>query len=378
MRLTSLKVALLSLTLVSCSGIRIDRDFTPSSYDWVHFGGAPSRANVAEANAGPPFMVAWQYNALAGIAATPLVRDSVVIIATLHSELQAVHIGTGKRLGYTVLESAIRGTPALADAVAFVTVAGSTETLAAIDLRTSKRLWTANPGPIESSPLLVNNAVYVTTLSGDVHAFNKDTGERLWLFGVAGHHKPIRSSPASDGKLVFFGGDDGWVRAVDRVQGTLRWSHETKSSIFASPIVAGTRVLVGLLNGNLVCLDTKSGALVWRFDTGAPIYGTAAANESTVFIGSSNGILHALDLESGTLRWTFSAGSVINSAPLITDRHVYVGSLDRTVYALDIETGAEIWKHTALGRVKVSPVLWGTTLLVTSEDKYVQALRPSP
>ena len=365
--------------LWGCSGIRIRRPLAISPSDWVMYGGAPERANYILHTVHPPLEELWEYNALAGISTTPLVRDSVVLIGTLNGELQAVSLTTGDRIGYVVLASAVAGTPVWDGIHVYVPSAAGKETLARISLQTGKREWVMNYGPIESSPLLFGELLYVTTLDGLLYCINKVDGTEIWKFETRAKdvRKPIRSSPASDGAVIVFGCDDHFVYAVDRASGKLRWKYETGASVFATPIIALGKCIVGSLDGTVYAIDVRTGDLAWEYDAGSKIYGAAAADDARVYVGSADGKLHALMLETGVSNWTYDARSVIDCAPLVAGDILYVGSLDRTLYALRAGTGEELWHFDAPGRIRVPPVIWGTTLLLTSEDKYVLALRPT-
>lgn len=341
------------------------------------YGGMPDRGNAASGSIRPPLERIWQYNAQGGILGSPLVRDSVMILGTLHGEIQAVDLSNGKRLGYKVLGSAVVGTPVLDGSLVIVTLAGKQETLLAYDLRDGKPSWVFPSGSIESSPLVVDEFVYVTTLEGLVYCVQKRTGDEVWKFEMdQADSSPLRSSPASDGSILVFGSDGGMLIALDRSSGTLKWKVETGASIFSTPVISSGIVVVGNLKGVVYGVDAHSGAIRWEFNTGSKVYSPAAASGTSVFVGSADGILHALDIRTGKQLWKFSAKSVINSAPLVTGSLLYVGSLDRTLYCLDRSSGEEVWTFKADGRIKVPPVLWGDILLVTSEDKYVTALRP--
>jgi len=387
---SAIKILLLSLLLASCSGIRIDRAFRAGPNDWTLYGGSPARANIAAVSLKPPFEEVWEYNALAGIAASPLVRDSMVVIATLNSEIQVVNLTTGKRLGYVALESAIAGTPALDGDGAIVPVAGGDVTLVSLSLRnSSERNWSIDLGPIESSPLLFDDAVYVTTMEGIAYCLKKKDGSEVWKYatgtderrtpqrGTPPWGKPVRSSPATDGQSIFFGSDDGNLYALEKASGSLKWKFNAGAPMFSTPVVSGKNVFVGTLGGVFYCIDASTGAMRWQYDAGAPIYGSAAANAQTAFVGASDGSCHAIDLATGKRVWKFQTKSGVNSAPLVAGELLYWGSMDRTLYVLDAQSGNEIWKYDALGRIKVPPVIWGEFLLVTSEDKYIVALRPT-
>jgi len=372
-------VVLLICCVPGCAGIRINRPIAKSPWDWVMYGGTPARANYVLSTIHPPLKELWEYNALAGISSTPLVRDSLMLVGTLNGELQAVHLATGDRLGYIVLESAVAGTPVWDGIHVYVPSASGTETLVRIALRNGKREWVMNYGPIESSPLLYGELLYVTTLKGILYCIKKLDGTEVWRFETSdeARRKPIRSSPASDGAVIVFGSDDGCIYAVERTTGKLRWKYETGASIFATPIIAEGKCIVGSLDGTVYAVDVVRGNLVWEHNTGSKIYGAAAADEALVYVGCADGTLHALRIDSGAQAWMFTAQSVIDCAPLVAGQVLYVGSLDRTLYALRASSGEEIWHFDAPGRIRVPPVIWGSMLLLTCEDKFVLALKPA-
>ncbi|MBM4159870.1 MAG: hypothetical protein FJ217_02095 [Ignavibacteria bacterium] len=378
-RVAAILVATASL-IQGCAGIRLDRGLREAPYDWLTFGGAASRVNQSGSVAAPPLQAVWEYNALAGIRGTPLVKDSVVLVVTLSGEIQAVHLTTGERVGYMVLQSAVAGTPVWDSSFAYVPCALGSETLTCIGLRNAERRWARDYGSIESSLLLHGELLYVTTLDGIFYCIKKSDGMELWKFETAekGKRKPIRSSPASDGTAITFGSDDAYLYAVERTSGKLRWKYQTGASIFATPVIAHDICVVGSLDGLVYALQMGTGKLLWKYDTRSKIYAeAAAAADSVVYIGSADGQLHALRIDSGARLWSFSAGSVISSAPLIAGDVLYVGSLDRILYALNRQTGEKLWQYEAPGRIRVSPVIWGDVLLLTSEDKFITAMRPA-
>ncbi len=364
--------------VVGCAGLRIDRSLRPSPYDWLMYGGSEGRTQRSSTELAPPLERRWEYNALGGITASPLVRDSVVLVTTLHGELQAVNVSNGRRIGYVVLESAVAGTPAWDGVHAYVPLANAEESLVCLSMTRAQKVWGVSLGPIESSPLLFKDRLYVTTLDGIVYSVKKEDGMEVWKFESApkAARKPIRSSPATDGRVLVFGSDEGTIFGLDIETGRLLWKYAVGASIFASTIIQDGKAIVGSLDGVLHAVDVISGKLSWTYETGSKIYGGAAANAEKIFVGSADGVLHAVDAHMGNVVWRFQTKSVINSAPLVAGAFVYFGSLDRTLYALRTDSGEEVWRFPVEGRIKVPPVLWGRTLLVTYEDKYIAALTP--
>jgi outer membrane protein assembly factor BamB len=369
----------LFLILAGCAaGIDLNRSLASRSFDWLTYGGTPGRTNQSQSVVSPPLKPVWEYDAVSGIAGTPLVKDSVIFVGTLKGELHAIRLSDGEGYGTTVLESSVVGTPVVDGNYAYVASAMGKKTLTCVFLRDGKRQWTAQYGAIETSPLLIGEFLYITTLDGTLVSLKKADGVEFWKYETAAkeRRKPIRSSPASDGDVIVFGSDDGAIYAVERLTGTQRWKYQTGASVFATPVLQEGLCVVGSLDSVLYAIDARTGNLRWKYDTGSRIYAPASASQSLVFIGSSDGTITALNMDSGKKVWSFSAKSVVSCAPLIAGDVLYVGSQDRTLYALRLQTGEKIWEYSVDGRIRVSPVIWGDFLLLTSEDKYITALRP--
>ncbi len=372
---TAILIFVLTMTF-GCVGLRVER-FRESPADWITEGGSQSRTNSTSAQIRLPLEEVWQYNAQAGVRAVPLVRDSVVVVATLNGEIQAVNLSDGKRIGYKTFESAIVGTPVLRGSSVIFTMAGKSETVISFDLSSGKKNWGFEAGPVESSPLLSGDHLYVTTVRGDVYCLLASTGNEVWKFEGGGKERlrGFRSSPSTDGTLVVFGSDDGVLYALDGASGEEVWTRQTGGSIFAAPVLLSNMAVVGNLKGSVVAVDMTNGEVRWTYDVGSPVYAAAASDGRSLFCSAANGTVYALD-QKGRLNWKFSTKAILNAAPLVTDGVLFAGSMDRVLYALDVLTGKELWRYTAEGRIRVSPVLWGNVLLVTSEDKYITMLRP--
>ena len=363
---------------LSCAGLRVNRLLTVAPGDWTTMAGASTRTNRSSSIVIPPLVEAWQYNTIAGITATPLVRDSVIVLGTLNGEIQVVNFSNGKRISYVSLDAPIAGTPVWDGMNVIVPLSSANSSLISMSLKGLERPWSISIGPIESSPLILGEHVYVTTLEGKAYCVNLEDGSEVWKFKteIKGNGKPIRSSPASDGETIFFGSDDGNVYAVGGKQGNLQWKFQTKGSVFANPIILEKQIVVGSLDGCVYCLQSENGKLVWTFDTKSMIYGAASTDGKRVFIGAANGTCYALDAKAGLPLWSVPTKSVINTPPLVVGNIVYVGSLDRTLRAFEADTGKDLWQYSAPGRIKVSPVSWGNMILLISEDRLLIALKP--
>ena len=178
----------------------------------------------------------------------------------------------------------------------------------------------------------------------------------------------IVSSPVYRDGVVYFGGDDGNVYAVDARDGHQRWKRKTDGPVPSTPAIDGDTLYVGSYDGKFYALDARTGAMRWKFATGGErrfeakgLHGMLPKNQTiadpfdvflsspvvangVVYFGSGDGHLYALDAKSGAPKWKFGTGDVVHASPAYADGVVYVGSWDGYFYAVDAATGKERWR----------------------------------
>jgi alcohol dehydrogenase (cytochrome c) len=136
---------------------------------------------------------------------------------------------------------------------------------------------------LETSPIVVNGVMYVTTSFSHVYALNAQTGEELWHYKHAmGPITTYCCGPNNRGVAV-----------------------------------SGDKVYLGTLDAKLVALDAKTGNKLWQSDIGDPELGYSETMAPTVakgkvLIGTNGGeygirgFVKAYDANDGKLLWTFN------------------------------------------------------------------------
>jgi alcohol dehydrogenase (cytochrome c) len=136
----------------------------------------------------------------------------------------------------------------------------------------------------ETSPIVVNGVMYVTTSFDHVYALNAQTGEQLW------HYKhdmgpitvyccgPNNRGVAVYGDKVYLATLDAKLEALDAKTGKLVWSQQIAdpslgySETMAPTAVAG-KILIGTnggeygIRGFVKAYDANDGKLLWTFTT---------------------------------------------------------------------------------------------------------------
>jgi len=195
------------------------------------------------------------------------------------------------------------------------------------------------------------------------------------------------TAPVAAGGLVFVGGADGIVRAMNAGSGALAWKAYTGGAIRMPPTIWEGRAYVGSGDGWTYALEAKTGRLLWRFraapaERRIPVYGTLMSNwpvASGVLVADgvayfAAGIanfdgtyVYALDARTGAVKWHNSTS----------------GHLDR-----DAHTGVSVQGHLLLhegklylaGGTSISPAVYdaGTGRCLNDSGQLAQCVSRSP
>ncbi len=137
---------------------------------------------------------------------------------------------------------------------------------------------------LETSPIVVNGVMYVTTSFNHVYALDARTGEELWHF----KHKmgpitvyccgPNNRGVAVYGDMVYMATLDAKMLALDAKTGKLVWETQIADpelgySETMAPTAVDGKILIGTnggeygIRGFVKAYDAKSGKLLWTFYT---------------------------------------------------------------------------------------------------------------
>ena len=137
---------------------------------------------------------------------------------------------------------------------------------------------------LETTPIVINGVMYVTTSYNHVYALDAETGEQIW------HYRqklgpitvyccgPNNRGVAVSGDKVFMGTLDAKLVALDAKTGRLIWETELADpelgySETMAPTVVGNKILIGTnggeygIRGFVKALDTETGEVLWTFNT---------------------------------------------------------------------------------------------------------------
>ena len=259
-----------------------------------------------------------------------------------------------------------------------------------VALAAGKELWRQKlPAQAFTAPLVAGSRVFVLLADRSVHAFDGESGRRLWSQQRPGDALVLRQP----GTLLAVGdtlvaGLSGRLVGLNPLNGTSRWE-----APIATP--RGTNEverlvdLVGRVSrvGDVVCtrsfqtavgcVNTGRGTVVWT----KPAVGSQGVDgdDRAVFGTESDGQVVAWRRTNGERLWVSDRLKYRTlTAPLVLGRSVVVGDGTGTVHLLSREDGSPLNRLTTDGSpIVAAPALASDTLVVVTGSGGVYGFRPN-
>jgi outer membrane protein assembly factor BamB len=207
---------------------------------------------------------------------------------------------------------------------------------------TNKTKWIFNTsGYVFSSPIIVNDVVYIGSDDKNIYAINLTTGSKIWNYTTGG---AVRSTPAYYDNTIYVGSNDNKIYAV-YANGSLRWNLTTGDDMdTSSPVISDSILYVGGFDGTLRAMYASSGTQIWNYTNGCGggnkyIQNVASVIDNLIYASNNCNGLQIRNIKDGSLVTPLN-GSGLSAA---VDGYV-IYSIDlNQVYASNRFTGAKIW-----------------------------------
>jgi outer membrane protein assembly factor BamB len=272
---------------------------------------------------------------------SPMVYGGAVYFGSGDGNVYALDAASGTLNWKFQTGDVVHASPAIADGTVFV---GSWDSyFYAIDAATGKEKWKFKTGEdheiynqvgIQSSAAVVDSVVYFGCRDSNLYAVDARNGEKKWAYNNKGSW--VITSPAvKDGKVYFATSDSALFHAVDAKSGAELFSLKFTWPIFSSPAIAGDVLYFGSDDGKLRAIDLKTQKTAWEFQTEGSKQNLAALskpdgtpNYAAVFTENffDNMVIAVNKL--------YEVGMIFSS-PVVVDNVIYFGSMDGNLYAIN-------------------------------------------
>ena len=242
---------------------------------------------------------------------------------------------------------------------------------------TLKLLWSYDAGEtVESSAAIVDGVVYVGGGDGDLVALDLATGRVKWKYKTA-DNLIGESSPTVVNGVVYIGDLGGLMHAVSAADGKVLWTFRTGSEIRSSPRVVDATVLFGSYDGHFYALDARTGRVRWKVLTNGQVHATPPVQDGLTFVAGCDGIFRAIRITDGRELYQVEFSANTGASPVFAGDRAYFGTFDNEVLALDLKARTILWRFSDPDRqfpFYSSPALFEGKVILGGRDKIVHAL----
>ncbi len=271
---------------------------------------------------------------------SPCVVGGVVYFGSGDGHVYALDARTGALRWKYATGDVVHASPAVADGL--VLIGSWDHWFYALDAATGALRWKFATGQdpdihnqvgISSSASVVDGTVYVGCRDGHLYALDEQTGRRRWAFSTQGAW--VSGSPVvADGVVWFGSGSDKRFLALDARTGAKRYEQKLARGVFASATVAGGLVFVGGLDGKLSAVERASGRTVYSFQTPEAARASAAYAADLERVQADTLSTEPMFYDSMVRRFGASLTGSFYGSPVVVGTALYIGSTDGCLYAL--------------------------------------------
>jgi outer membrane protein assembly factor BamB len=280
--------------------------------------------------------------------------------------------------------------------------------VAAFDRFTGERLWRSrvaehpegalgafnlfdrrDPSFVTGGVGTAHGYVLLGTTHGEVVALAAADGEQVWRADVGSE---VLASPVGGRGLVFVQTIDGRLLALEREDGSVRWSFDNQVPVLtlrgtATPVYDAGIVYAGFANGMVAAVRAQNGEPIWQHRVMLPegrselermvdVDGTPVLSGGILYVAAYQGRLKALRASDGSLLWERDFSSFLDLAEGYGQ--VYVVDENDVITAVDQRTAEVVWRQEGLRRRDLtSPIAFSNYLVVGDAEGYIHVLAQS-
>ncbi len=364
---------------------------------------ATAPAEIALGNAAQPLRRRWQWQVPGGIhRAAPVCHGPNLLVSQQdeaypgRSGVACLELATGRLRWRVRTDAVVKNSVAVASPTAHrqckdeegrcvaVSVTGQ---VSAFSLGGSELLWQeAVPGypgqAVCASPVVADGVVYLAA-TDSCAAYDLATGRRLWHTALEqGTGRSYAGPQLYADLLIVLIPSQGFL-ALRRDDGAIAWQRPFPVKYYcAGPVVVGDRLVCAGDGGDLAVLAARSGETIWERPGLLGGYAAGlAADTAHIYVTTAAGEVQSYALRSGHRRWRFQAGEALLAmtcyrrqgpsllaAPVRWRDYVVVGGLDGWLYLLDEASGACVGRAAFGSPISAAPCPTEAGLCVGTYD----------
>ncbi len=292
--------------------------------------------------------IVWQVRIKNKIASGVSVNSKHVFIGLSGGVLQALNIVDGSEAWQTKLSSEILAAVLATDQLVIIHALDGS--LVALSAHTGKQIWHFNTYHPElilrqaSVPVMGNHLVVSGLANGKLVAINNNNGNVEWMQDISTPHGKndlarmvdISSSPVIVNNRVYVCAYQGNMAALNLVSGEFIWNNAGSS--ISGLAVQDNIVYVSMANGDVTSINASTGQSIWVQDAlQGRILTKPMLYKQWLVVADDDGFIHAINRKTGELVGRIAAGDGIFSDLIEHKGQLYVYLRSGTVKAFLLE-----------------------------------------
>lgn len=246
--------------------------------------------------------------------------------------------------------------PTLADGTLYVPGRG----LDAVDATSGETAWTSDAADTWFPPTVARGLVLAPATDGGLVGLDPASGDRRYTAplpdGASANAAPTISH---DDRVLFVGGSDDRLYAVDANSGDVEWARDVFGTVRA-PVGANGGYVVAVTEPGIVYGFVDTGRATWRANLRMPMRTAPVVGDDRVYVGGHSGVV-ALDKETGREVWSRETAGFVRDGMALDGPRLFVAA-GRTLLALDVATGAVRWSYETKAPLRCVPLVAGDTV----------------
>ena len=264
-----------------------------------------------------------------------------------------------------------------------------TESNEVVALSDGREIWRQKlSAGVYTAPLVAGGRVFVLAADRSSHAFDGQTGRKLWSQQRPTEPLVLRQAGvlvAVNDTLVM--GLAGRLAGLNPANGSIRWEVAIASprgindverlvDLVGGVSRLGDVVCVRAFQANVGCVNTNRGSLIWT----APANGSQGVrgDERLLFGTEADGTVQAWARSTGARDWKSEALRYRGlSAPVVVGRSIAIGDTSGIIHLLSRSDGALLNRVSTDGSpIATAPILAGNTLVAVTRNGGVYGFVP--
>lgn len=200
--------------------------------------------------------------------------------------------------------------------------------------------------------------------------------EKIWTDSAS-----VFTRLAFDNENVYFGNSLGQFKAVNKNDGSLKWTVESGYPIFARATVLSSGLIALPCSDGIMIINPQNGKIETLYPTISGPYVADGELKDNIYVQGGYMRIEGRDPAVGKLKWTYdSLSNYCQAAPVIDGNEIIFGAWDTKLRCLDATTGDLIWEwnngksNNLFSPGNVVPVVTSDRVIIVAPDRYMTAI----